>query len=74
MNEAGRRLAMFAGGLAAVFGLGLLLGATVGPDASEPGGGHDMDEMDHGEMDHPTTTTTTVVPPPPSPPAGEPGP
>lgn len=67
MSEAGRRLALFAGGLAAVFGLGLLLGATVGPDASDPGGGH---EMDHGDMDHPATTTT-VVPPAPAPPSSQ---
>lgn len=73
MNEAGRRLALFAGGLAAVFGLGLLLGATVGPDAGDPGGGHDMDEMDHREMDHPTTTVPPAPPSTPSPPAGEPG-
>ena len=68
MNEAGRRLALFAAGLAAVFGLGLLLGAAVGPDTGSGGGGH---APDHDGMDHPEETTMVPAPPT-SPPASPP--
>ena len=49
MSEAGRRLALFTAGLAAVFGLGLLLGATIGPDTGEAPADHEMDHPEeHG--------------------------
>ena len=56
MNEAGRRLVLFAAGMVAVFGLGLVLGGIVGPVGSGDTG---HDGMDHTDMEHPEPTDGT---------------